>query len=93
MNIKKMNITKFIPRSIKIKSWYWVKKEKEISQELIALFDLIDTDQYKEARTLLMILWDKWCDGIEIVPVWFYKEHISQLVKAESMLDFLEPEC
>jgi hypothetical protein len=84
-----MNITKFIPWGFKIKSLYWVKKEKEIGQEIIALFDLIDTDQYKEARTLLMILWDKWCgEG----PVWFHKEHVSQLVKAESMLDFLEAE-
>lgn len=88
-----MNLTKFIPWGIKIKSWYWVKKEKEIDKELTELFNLIDTDQYKEARILLNKLQDKWNTEGGLVPNWFYKEHVSLLVKAESQLDFLEGEC
>lgn len=55
-----MNITKFIPWSFKIKSRYWVKKEKEIEADLAILFNIIDADAYDEARAELEILKIKW---------------------------------
>ncbi len=85
-----MNITKFIPFNIRIKSLYWVKKEKEIYSDLSFLFDKIDNDEYDEAIILLNQLRDKWTPISNEAPRWFVSEYIPQFTKAESMLNFLQ---
>ncbi|MCB1711592.1 MAG: hypothetical protein KDH96_03655 [Candidatus Riesia sp.] len=45
-------ITKLIPFSVRIKSLYWVRKEREINLDLEDLFSKIDNDQYEEASTI-----------------------------------------
>ena len=85
-----MNITKFIPFNIRIKSLYWVKKEREIDSELSNLFSKIDNDEYEQGRLLLNELRDKWTELSFNSPEWFQLEYISQFEKAEAMLNFLE---
>ena len=80
-------LTKLIPFSIKIKSLYWVNKEKEINFDLSILFNLIDTDKYDEAEIKLETLKTKWY-SIES-PHWFQLEWLSKFAKAEAMLNFL----
>ena len=80
-------ITKLIPFSIKIKSLYWVRKEREINSDLKDLFSKIDNDQYEEASILLEELRTKW--NIKC-PEWFLLEYIPQFSKAQAMLDFLK---
>lgn len=84
-----MNLTKFIPSSIKIKSLYWTRKGKEIDEDLKELFDLIDNDSYKSAKSLLEHLRLKWGEYESNYPFWFHKEYLVQFVKAETMLYFL----
>ena len=45
-----MNITKFIPFNIKIKSLYWVRKEREIDSDLSNLFSKIDMMSTKKVE-------------------------------------------
>ena len=85
-----MNITKFIPFNIRIKSLYWVKKEREINSDLSNLFSKIDNDEYKEGRILLNELKNKWTELSFNLPEWFQLDYISQFSRAEAMLDFLE---
>ena len=85
-----MNISKVIPFSIRIKSLYWVRKEKEIDSDLSKLFGLIDTDEYELAKNLLNYLRDKWLGFSQTAPQWFVLEYIPQFSKAESMLLFLD---
>ena len=54
-----MNITKLIPFEIRIKTLYWVRKEKEIDSDLSSLFNKIDNDEYDVAMILLNQLRDK----------------------------------
>lgn len=82
-----VNITKFIPYNIRVKSLYWVRREKEIEIDLTNLFSKIDNDEYEEAWLLLEELKTKW---IPIkCPEWFLLEYIPQFSKAEAMLNFL----
>jgi len=85
-----MNISKLIPFSVRIKTLYWVRKEKEIDSDLTELFALIDEDDYKQGRIKLELLVDKWTLFSQSSPKWFQLEYISQLSKAESMMNFLE---
>lgn len=85
-----MNITKLIPFNIRIKSLYWVKKEREINLDLSNLFSTIDNDEYEQGRILLNELRDKWVELSYTSPEWFQLEYISQFSKAEAMLNFLE---
>lgn len=85
-----MNISKIIPFSIRIKTLYWVKKEKEIDNDLLKLFNKIDEDDYVEARLLLESLRKKWTVLSQNSPDWFQLEYISQFSRAESMLNFLQ---
>jgi len=85
-----MNITKFIPFNIKIKSLYWVRKEREIDSDLSNLFSKIDNDEYKEGRVLLNELKNKWNELTFNSPEWFQLDYISQFSRAEAMLNFLE---
>jgi hypothetical protein len=84
-----MNLTKLIPFNIRIKSLYWVRKEKEIDSYLTILFGKIDDDFYSEARVLLEELRDKWTPISHEAPEWFVMEYIPQFSKAESMFNFL----
>ena len=84
-----MNITKLIPFNIRIKSLYWVKKEREIDSDLLNLFQKIDNEEYKQGRILLNKLRDKWTEPSHTAPKWF-QEYISQFTKAESMLNWFE---
>ena len=80
-----MDISKYIPLSIQIKTLYWVMKEIEIEAELAVLFAEIDDEKYEEAREYLEYLKEKWpVQG----PGWFHA-HIAELARAEAMLDFL----
>lgn len=85
-----MNITKLIPFEIRIKTLYWVRKEKEIDSDLSVLFDKIDNDEYVSARYILNDLRDKWTEFSHTAPKWFVEEYIPQFSKAEAMLNFLE---
>lgn len=85
-----MNITKFIPFNIRIKSLYWVRKEREIDSDLSNLFSKIDNDEYKEGRVLLNELKNKWTELSFNSPEWFQLDYISQFSRAEAMLNFLE---
>lgn len=86
-----MNISKIIPFSIRVKTLYWVKKEKEIDNDLLKLFNKIDDgDDYVEARLLLESLRKKWILLSQNSPDWFQLEYISQFSRAESMLNFLQ---
>jgi hypothetical protein len=82
-----MNISKFIPAAIKIKSLYWVRKEKEISDELSKLFGMIDDENYAEATVFLSQLREKW-EG-RYLPDWFGLEYPTQFTRAEVMISFL----
>jgi len=57
-----MDITKLIPYNIRIKSLYWVKKEREINSDLSNLFSKIDNDEFEEATILLNDLKNKWIE-------------------------------
>lgn len=85
-----MNITKLIPFEIRIKTLYWVRKEKEIDSDLSILFDLINDDEWGNAKYFLNNLRDKWIEFSHTAPKWFVEEYISQFSKAESMLNFME---
>ena len=85
-----MNITKLIPFEIRIKTLYWVRKEKEIVSDLSVLYDKIDNDECVSARYILNDLRDKWIEFSHTAPKWFVEEYISQFSKAEAMLNFLE---
>ena len=85
-----MNIAKIVPFDIRIKTLYWVRKEKEINSDLLKLFSKIDEDKYKEGRILLNNLKDKWTELSWESPEWFQLEYISQFARAEAMLNFLE---
>lgn len=85
-------ISKFIPFDIRIKSLYWVRKEKEIDEELTQLFKVIDADKYNEGRIMLEQLREKWEVFSHNAPQWFQLEYLSQFSKAESMLNFLQSE-
>lgn len=85
-----MNITKFIPFNIRIKSLYWVRKEREIDSDLSILFSKIDNDEYEQGRVLLNELQNKWTELSFNSPKWFQLDYISQFSKAEAMLNFLE---
>lgn len=85
-----MNITKFIPFNIRIKSFYWVKKEREIDSDLSNLFSKIDNDKYEQGRVLLNELKNKWTELSFNSPEWFQLDYISQFSRAEAMLNFLE---
>jgi hypothetical protein len=85
-----MNITKLIPFEIRIKSLYWVRKEREIDSDLSNLFSTIDDDEYELARVLLNNLKNKWTELSFNSPEWFKIDYISQFSKAEAMLNFLE---
>jgi hypothetical protein len=85
-----MNITKLIPFNIRIKSLYWVRKEREIDLDLSNLFSKIDNDEYEQGRMLLNELRGKWIEFSHTSPEWFQLEYIPQFSKAESMLNFLE---
>ena len=85
-----MNITKLIPYNIRIKSLYWVRKEKEINSDLSNLFSKIDNDEYEQGRSLLNELRGKWVEFSHTSPEWFQLEYIPQFSKAEAMLNFLE---
>lgn len=85
-----MNISKIIPFNIRIKTLYWVRKEKEIDSDLSTLFQKIDNDEYKEARIMLDELRHKWTELSFSSPQWFQLEYVSQFSKAEAMLNFLE---
>ena len=85
-----MNIAKIVPFNIRIKTLYWVRKEKEINSDLLKLFSKIDEDKYKEGRILLNNLKDKWTELSWESPEWFQLEYISQFARAEAMLNFLE---
>jgi hypothetical protein len=81
------NITKLIPFGIKVKSLYWVRKSREINDELEDLFGFIDDDMYNEAEIMLKSMQEKW-EGIE-TPEWFFYEYLSQLTRAEAMINFI----
>ncbi len=83
------NITKLIPANIRIKSLYWVIKEKEINLDLSELFSLIDIADYEKANTLLPILYNKWHEISYKAPEWFSLEYMPKFTRAESMLSFL----
>jgi hypothetical protein len=85
-----MNITKLIPVNIRIKSLYWVRKEREIDSDLSNLFSKIDNDEYEQGRILLNELRDKWTEFSQTSPEWFQLKYIPQFSKAEAMLNFLE---
>lgn len=85
-----MNITKFIPFNIRIKSLYWVRKEREIDSDLSILFSKIDNDEYEQGRVLLNELQNKWTELSFNSPKWFQIDYISQFSRAEAMLNFLE---
>lgn len=89
--INKMKlITKLIPANIRIKSLYWVKKEKEIDSDLLLLFSLIDNDKYLEAEETLNDLKNKWVEQFHHAPEWFIFEYKPQFVRAEAMISFLK---
>lgn len=86
-----MNITKYIPYKIEIKSLYWVKQEKEIINDFKTLFALIDEDEYLKARIVLSQLEQKWFYvGNYDAPKWFKDTHMPTFANAESMLNFLQ---
>jgi hypothetical protein len=85
-----INITKLIPFNIRIKSLYWVKKEREIDSDLSNLFSKIDNDEYEQGRISLNELRDKWTEFSHTAPEWFQLEYIPQFSKAEAMLNFLQ---
>lgn len=85
-----MDIRKYIPWQIKIKSLYWVIKEKEIDYDLKKLFDLIDNGEFNEGRVMLSTLRMKWELFSQSAPKWFQMEYPPQFVKAESIISFLE---
>ncbi len=86
-----MNITKLIPVNIRIKSLYWVRKEREIDTDLSNLFSKIDNDDYKQGRILLKQFRDKWTEELSNgSPEWFDFQYMPEFVRAEAMLDFLE---
>ncbi len=87
-----MKISKLIPFNIRIKSLYWVRKEREINSDLTILFDKIDNDHYEEATILLKQLEDKWLLFSQTAPEWFALEYIPQFTRAGSMLSFLKAE-
>lgn len=84
-----MNITKIIPFNIRIKSLYWVRKEKEIVSDLKTLFSKIDNNEYDSAKKFLTEFSDKWTEISHTAPQWFVLEHMPEFVRAESMLNFL----
>ena len=84
-----MDITKLIPYNIRIKSLYWVRKEREINSDLSNLFSKIDNDEFEEATTLLNDLKNKWVEFSHNSPEWFQLEYIPKFTKAEAMLNFL----
>ena len=83
-----MNISKLIPFKFKIKSLYWVRKEKEINSDLTELFNKIDNDDYNSASVLLDNLRNKWVIDVS-TPEWFQLEYIAQFSKADAMISFL----
>lgn len=85
-----MNFTKLIPFNIRIKSLYWVRKEREINSDLSNLFSKIDNDEYKEGRILLDQLRNKWTEISYSAPKWFNLKYLPEFVRAESMFNFLE---
>ena len=91
MSTLKINISKLIPFNIRIKTLYWVRKEKEINTDLEDLFTKIDNDDYNDARKTLELLREKWIEFSQTSPLWFQLEYIPQFTKAESMLNFLSP--
>jgi len=84
-----MNISKIIPFNIRVKTLYWVRKEKEINSDLSLLFSKIDNNDYVEGKLLLENLKNKWIEFSQKSPEWFQLEYISQFSRAESMLYFL----
>lgn len=85
-----MNITKFIPFNIRIKTLYWFKKEREIDSDLSNLFSKIYNNEYEKGRVLLNVFKNKWTALSFNSPEWFQLDYISQFSKAEDMLNFLE---
>lgn len=85
-----MNITKMIPFNIRIKTLYWVRKEKEINKDLEKLFKLFDDDRYIECRLLLEELREKWIEFSHKAPQWFVMKYIPEFTRAEAMLNFMQ---
>jgi hypothetical protein len=85
-----MDITKLIPFNIRIKTLYWVKKEREIDSDLSILFEKIDNDEYIDERKLLETFRNKWTEISWKAPEWFRLEYMSQFERAEATLNFLE---
>jgi len=84
-----MNWKELIPWDIKIKSLYWVQKEKEINKDLEDIFYLIDQDAYADARLLKDYFFDKWTLISHNAPEWFQLDYIPEFSRAEAMLNFL----
>lgn len=70
-------IKKLIPAYISIKSLYTIEQERLLSKELSTLFELIDNDEYINARSTLTLLKLK------------YGDSVADLSRAEAILNFL----
>ena len=81
-------IKKLIPAYIEIRSLYWIEIEREIDNDLVAIFNKIDEDNYKNAKSLIEDFRRKW-DGKKY-PEWI-EETYAQICRAQSMVDFLNP--
>ena len=82
-------LAKYIPFEIRVKSLYWVRKEKELDIDLINLFSLIDVEELDAAGVTLNGLLEKWTETSHRAPKWFMEKSLPQLQKAEAMILFL----
>jgi hypothetical protein len=81
-------IKKLIPAKIEIRSLYWVNIQKEMESDLESIFNKIDEDNYKDAKSLIEGFRHKW-DGKKY-PEWVWDTY-AEWSKAQSMVDFLNP--
>ena len=75
-------IKKLIPVHIEIRSMYWVQYEKEMSQDLVAIFQSIDNDDYNRAKELIASFESKYTQNG--VPDWIAVKY-AQIYRAQSM--------
>jgi len=85
-----MDITKIIPFNIRIKTLYWVRKEKEIESDLENLFNKIGEEEYEQGKLMLEKLEIKWSAFDNKYPEWFQLDHLSKFARAEAMISFLD---
>ena len=79
-------IKKLIPAYIEIRSLYWIEIEREMDSDLVAIFNKIDEDNYKDAKSLIESFRHKW-DGKKY-PEWILGTY-AEISRAQSMVDFL----